>query len=186
MKCPTCGETIRNGRCPFCGYRPTTEDMAAEARWAEEKRHLSGGAAGPDWKAERPGIMDIASRVKAGAAARTPRARPKAQAEGAQGRKPPREPARQAVTKEPRPERQKPRRKAREKHKVKGVSMGLVLKLVVALWFLAVFASFCSVLAGEYGIDIPGMLGDLLRWIGHKLSGEPEYIVPQGNYILYG
>lgn len=176
MKCPTCGETIKNGRCPFCGFRPTQEDLAAEARWAAEKKKLSGGAAGADWRAERPAIADLAAKAKAGIARNRQKDRPAPRAAAA--------PSRTAKQKRPRPAN--PTRAQKAAGAKKGMSLSLLLKIAVILWILFVAFSFCQVLAGEYGIDLPGLATKLFRWIGHKLSGEPEYIVPQGNYILYG
>lgn len=37
MKCPVCGDEVRNGKCLFCGYRPTEEDRTAREKYERQK-----------------------------------------------------------------------------------------------------------------------------------------------------
>ncbi len=44
MKCPMCGDEVVNGRCQFCGYVPTKEDMDAFAKWEHQKAEIRSDA----------------------------------------------------------------------------------------------------------------------------------------------
>lgn len=147
MKCSACGTELENGRCPFCGYRPTQEDMMAEAAWRRQKAEIGSGPAGEDWKAERPAFP------KPG------RAAPKAPAAG--NRKAPR--GRAAAPGHPKPAQPRAKQSAsrperkRKRPDRRGKGM-LLVKLMIALWILFCVWSFLQVLAGETGIDLIGIL----------------------------
>lgn len=49
-RCPVCGDEIRNGRCVFCGHRPTEADAEAAKKYAAQKAAFAGG----DGSAGRP------------------------------------------------------------------------------------------------------------------------------------
>lgn len=43
MKCPICGDIVKNGRCVFCGYQVTESDQEAVAKYEKQKAELTGG-----------------------------------------------------------------------------------------------------------------------------------------------
>ena len=53
MKCPMCGDEIVNGRCRFCGYVPTKEDMDAIAKWELQKSQIKREAGPVDFTPKR-------------------------------------------------------------------------------------------------------------------------------------
>ena len=138
MKCSACGTELANGRCPFCGYRPTQEDMAAEAAWRRQKAGMSSGTDG-DWRAERPKLPKRKPVRKPAAAA----VRPERQQQPAVRRQP--APRQQPV-------RQPPTGKPKKNSHRTGTP--LLVKLVIAAWILFCIWSFLQVLAGETGLDL--------------------------------
>lgn len=139
MKCPVCGDEVRNGRCSFCGYRPTAEDASAAARWKAQKAVLENG--GPP-----PPERERAAGKPAKPARKAPPARPASPARKA----PPAKPARPARKAAP----AKPARRARKP----GLLQGLLFKLVFVLWFLGFAWSLYSAWAAESGQDPLGVL----------------------------
>ena len=58
--------------------------------------------------------------------------------------------------------------------------------LLVGAWLMACALSVLAVVKGETGVDVIGMAQEaVLEWIS-SFDREPEYIVPEGNYVLYG
>ena len=53
MRCPMCGDEVVNGRCQFCGYVPTKEDMDAIAKWELQKSQIKREAGPVDFTPKR-------------------------------------------------------------------------------------------------------------------------------------
>lgn len=144
MKCPSCGDEIRNGRCVFCGYRPTEEDRQAALRYEAQKAAFAGG-----W----PERASPERQEKAKAA------RPKQAAPRKDAPKPKREPA--SGTRERRPP------KAAEKKPTAGRPGGsrhgflarlffrLLIVLWVLAWALAIWGKLSRDLEGPEPVDYP-------------------------------
>lgn len=145
MKCPVCGDEVRNGRCSFCGYRPTAEDASAAARWKAQKAVLENGGPPPPERARAAG-RPAKPAGKAPPAKPARPARPAAPARKAPPAKPA-GPARKAAP-------AKPARRA-GKH---GLLQGLLFKLVFSLWLLGFAWSLYSAWAAESGQDPLGAL----------------------------
>lgn len=154
MKCSACGAEVRNGRCTFCGYRPTEQDAASEHAWAEEKARLSGRVQDP---VQRQPVRMPKPRVRRPASRRSDdpgRAR--------SGRPPGGDP----------PAARKPsRHKARHDGSRQGFGVKLAVRLMVFGWALFCGYTFCLVLKNEAGIDLPGMVLDLLRAVFSSSGG---------------
>ena len=167
MKCTACGADVKNGRCTFCGYRPTEEDMAAERAWAEEKAALSGGMGA----AAKEKFKRIAK--PAAPAARKPERKPAAKA----GTPPPKaKPGKRdldaaAAGYAEAKRRNEKERQARQAARRKGGAPMLAVRIFVIVWVAFAAWAVCSVLLGEYGIDIPGGIYRFLQWLLERTDG---------------
>ena len=132
MRCPQCGDEIRNGRCQFCGYRETEEDRAARARFEKQKKAVCGGPGLP----QRPRGKPPSKKPPAGARkpeqkqAPPSRDRPKARA-------PERDPKAVAAKRaEPgeRPEAVRPKQGRLKRLLFKLLVLGWILAYVLALY----------------------------------------------------
>lgn len=134
MKCPQCGDEMKNGRCVFCGYRPTEADQQAYARWADQKRDAERGFSGPEPEKRGKPEKKI-FRPPKNKAAPERKARPE--------RKP--EPAPRRT--EPKKAASKMRRKPGRQRDGPGFFGRLVPKLVVMAWVLLIVYLMISELA---------------------------------------
>lgn len=66
MKCPICGDEVRNGRCSFCGYRLTEADQKAREKYAEQKAAFEQGPPAKRDRAQRNAAPDRPSRPPSG------------------------------------------------------------------------------------------------------------------------
>lgn len=175
MKCSVCGADMKNGRCTFCGFRPTAQDIESEKAWAEEKKALSARDGGPAGKIRMPRapVRPKAGRPVTPPSVRKDRQAPEGRARAKMPPKPPAKPAKNAG-------------KGKRAASGRPGRVPVIIRLVIIAWILFCAWTFCTVMAREYGIDIPGTVLKLFQWIVTKIDGEPEYIVPEGNYILYG
>lgn len=138
MKCPQCGDDMVNGRCVFCGYRPTESDRQAYARWAEQKKKAEGGF--PELEPERrPKAEKCASR-QPGAGQQRERT-PRAERQAPKAGKPERQ--RKSGRKRPSGPRQRDG---------PGFFGRLVPRLVVILWALLIIYLMVS----ELAVTAPG------------------------------
>ena len=139
MKCPQCGDDMVDGRCRFCGYRPTEADRQAYARWAEQKKQAERGFPGPE--PERKAARPERTAKQAGAA------KPAA-------KRPAKKSAATAATKPPADGTGPPRRKSRKAagkparaRDGPGLLGRLVPRLVVIAWALLLAYLMVSELA---------------------------------------
>lgn len=80
MKCPVCGDEVLNGKCSFCGYRPTEADREAREKYEKQKAGIEGrgvpGKGRPAISPERPAkAKTVPKKAPAGKPARDGRSR---------------------------------------------------------------------------------------------------------------
>ena len=159
MKCPSCGDEIRNGRCVFCGYRPTEEDREAERRYEAQKAVFAGGR--PEKAKRRAARAEPAEKKKADGAAPVPSGRkdapgPKAEP-GAKNAKAPA--AKPAAKREPAKNRLPAKKGKRADGSRHGFLVRLFFRLLIVLWvlawILAVWGKLSRDLEGSDPVDYP-------------------------------
>ena len=148
MKCPICGDEIRNGRCRFCGYRETETDREARSKYEAQKAAFASGP--PDTKTQGRRAGKARDRKPANPSGRgTPEKAAKAAGSGKASRQ-----EGTAVPARPARASPKPRQRAapagNDGRKRRGLSLkGLLFNLLIILWVLAWILAIGSKLAAE-------------------------------------
>lgn len=135
MKCPQCGDEIRDGRCVFCGYRPTESDRDAAERYRKQKAALESGSGPPDSprKARQAKPAGKPDRPRDRGGGREPGKKP-------QDRNLAKAPEMQAVKNKPEPGKVKKTREKPQAHggtKRHGFLVRTFFRLLILLWVLA-------------------------------------------------